>query len=176
MGSYATLLILHITLILRRDKYDINMRTKLLLIFTLCIAHFTKAQTLVFTYDPAGNQVQRELVILPVNSLLSTNSTEETEQEEETLLPKSNSINDNSTEIELYPNPVVDILNVEWQSNLQITEIMLFDSTGKMLQLKKIYEGATRETFNLSSYSPGMYYVRLFDSFQQSKSYKIIKK
>lgn len=116
------------------------------------------------------------MVILPVNSLLSTNSTEETEQEEETLLPKSNSINDNSTEIELYPNPVVDILNVEWQSNLQITEIMLFDSTGKMLQLKKIYEGATRETFNLSSYSPGMYYVRLFDSFQQSKSYKIIKK
>jgi len=73
----------------------------------------TKAQTLEFTYDPAGNQIQRELVTISVNSLLSTNSIEETEQEEETLLPKSNSINDNSTVIELYPNPVVDLLNVE---------------------------------------------------------------
>src|SRR5690606_19966419 len=136
----------------------------------------TKAQTLEFTYDPAGNQIQRELVTISVNSLLSTNSIEETEQEEETLLPKSNSINDNSTVIELYPNPVVDLLNVEWQSNLQITEIMLFYGTEKMLQLKKVSEGTTQETFNLSTYSSGMYYVRLFDINQPSKSYKIIKK
>jgi len=151
------------------------MLKKLLLLLTFYACN-VNAQTLQFTYDSAGNQIQRELVTISVNSLSHTDSEEETEQEEETLLPKSNSINDNSTEIELYPNPVVDLLNVEWQSNLQITEIMLFDSTGKMLQLKKVYEGTTRETFNLSSYSSGMYYVRLFDSFQQSKSYKIIKK
>lgn len=151
------------------------MRVTLLFIFTLFVINATKAQTLEFTYDPAGNQIQRELVIISVNSITSTNSVE-TEQEEETLLPKSNSINDNSTIIELYPNPVVDLLNVEWQSNLQITQIMLFDGTGKMLQLKKVNEGTTRETFNLSTYSSGMYYVRLFDVFQQSKSYKIIKK
>lgn len=152
------------------------MKYRLLLILICNVMNYANAQTLQFTYDPAGNQIQRELVTISVNSLLSTNSVEEAEQEEETLLPKSNSINDNSTTIEFYPNPVVDLLNVEWQSNLQITEIMLFDSTGKMLQLKKVYEGTTRETFNLSSYSSGIYYVRLFDSFQQSKSYKIIKK
>lgn len=152
------------------------MKHLLLFIFTLCVINATNAQTLEFTYDPAGNQIQRELVTISVNSLLSTNSTEETEQEEETLLPKSNSINDNATVIELYPNPVVDLLNVEWQSNLQITEIMLFDGAGKMLQLKKVNEGTTTETFNLSTYSSGMYYVRLFDASQQSKSFKIIKK
>ena len=151
------------------------MRVTLLFIFTLFVINATKAQTLEFTYDPAGNQIQRELVTISVNSIKSSNSVE-TEQEEETMLPKSNSINDNSTIIELYPNPVVDLLNVEWQSNLQIAEIMLFDNTGKLLQLKKVYEGTTRETFNLSNYSSGMYYIRLFDSFQQSKSYKIIKK
>lgn len=152
------------------------MRVTLLLIFTLCVINATKAQTLEFTYDSAGNQIQRELVTISVNSIKSTNSVYETEQEEETMLPKSNSINDNSTIIELYPNPVVDLLNVEWQSNLQITQIMLFDGTGKMLQLKKVNEGTIKETFNLSSYSSGMYYIRLFDAFQQSKSYKIIKK
>lgn len=151
------------------------MRVTLLFIFTLFVINATKAQTLEFTYDAAGNQVQRELVTISVNSIKSSNSVE-TEQEEETMLPKSNSINDNSTIIELYPNPVVDLLNVEWQSNLQITQIMLFDGTGKMLQLKKVNEGTIKETFNLSSYSSGMYYIRLFDAFQQSKSYKIIKK
>lgn len=151
------------------------MRVTLLFIFTLFVINATKAQTLEFTYDPAGNQIQRELVTISVNSIKSSNSVE-TEQEEETMLPKSNSINDNSTIIELYPNPVVDLLNVEWQSNLQITQIMLFDGTGKMLQLKKVNEGTIKETFNLSSYSSGMYYIRLFDAFQQSKSYKIIKK
>ena len=88
------------------------MRVTLLFIFTLCVINATKAQTLEFTYDPAGNQIQRELVTISVNSITSTNSTE-TEQEEEIMLPKSNSINDNSTIIELYPNLVVDLLNVE---------------------------------------------------------------
>lgn len=148
---------------------------KLLLFFTLYFYN-VNGQTLQFTYDNAGNQIKRELVTITVNSLLGTNSTEETEKEETTLLPISNSINDNASIIELYPNPVVDLLNVEWQSNLQITEIVLFDNTGKMLQLKKVNEGITKEIFNLSSYASGMYYIRLFDASQQSKSYKIIKK
>lgn len=152
------------------------MKQTLLIFITFFVINSVKAQTLLFTYDAAGNQIQRELVIISVNSITSTNNVNETEQEQETLLPKSNSINDNSTIIELYPNPVVDLLNVEWQSNLQITQIMLFDSMGRMLQLKKVNEGTIKETFNLSSYSSGIYYIRLFDAFQQSKSYKIIKK
>jgi len=151
------------------------MHKKLLLLLTF-YAYNVNSQTLQFTYDSAGNQVQRELVTITVNSVMSTDSINETEQEEETMLPGSSSINDNATIIELYPNPVTDLLNVEWQSNLQIKEIVLFDSSGKMLQLKKVYEGTTKEIFNLSTYSSGMYYIRLFDSFQQSKSYKILKK
>lgn len=151
------------------------MKHMLLLIFTCCLFNSLKAQTLEFTYDPAGNQIQRELVTLSVNSLLSTNSIEETEQEEDTLLPKSNSLNDNSTTIEFYPNPVVDLLNVEWDSALNPTEIMLFDNRGKLLQLKKVYEGTMRETFDLSTYASGIYYIRVFDANKQSKSYKIIK-
>ena len=151
------------------------MKHMLLLIFTCCLFNSLKAQTLEFTYDPAGNQIQRELVTLSVNSLLSTNSIEETEQEEDTLLPKSNSLNDNSTTIEFYPNPVVDLLNVEWDSALNPTEIMLFDNRGKLLQLKKVYEGTMRETFDLSTYASGIYYIRVFDTNKQSKSYKIIK-
>ncbi len=150
------------------------MIKKLLLLLTFYTCN-VNAQTLQFTYDSAGNQIQRELVTISVNSLLSTNSIEETEQEEETLLPKSNFINDNSTTIEFYPNPVIDLLNVEWNSELQLTEIMVFDNNGKLLQLKKVYEGTIREVFDLSSYASGIYYIRVFDVTQQSKSYKIIK-
>ena len=151
------------------------MLKKLLLLFAFYTCNLN-AQTFQFTYDPAGNQIQRELVTISVNSLLSTNSVEETEQEEETLLPKSNSINDNSTTIEFYPNPVVDLLNVEWNPELQLTEIMVFDNRGKLLQLKKVYEGTAREVFNLSTYASGIYYIHIFDANRQSKSYKIIKK
>ena len=145
---------------------------KLLLIFTL-FASNVNGQTLEFTYDSAGNQIQRELVVLSVNSLNSTSS--ENTEEDNTTLPETNSINDNSSIIELYPNPVVDLINIEWENDVQITQIMLFDNTGKLLQLRKVHVGITRETFNLSSYSSGIYYFRLFDSSQQSKSYKIIK-
>lgn len=147
---------------------------QLAIMLILCICWTTNAQNLEFTYDNSGNQVKRELV-LSINSM-STNNYEETEQEEDTMLPKSNSLNDNATSIEIFPNPVVDILNVNWNYDLQIVEIMLFDNTGKLLQLKKVYEGTTREAFNLSSYTTGIYYIRVFDTSQQSKSYKIIKK
>lgn len=152
------------------------MKHILLLIFTCCVTNATKAQTLEFTYDSAGNQIQRELVTIFLNSLLSSNTKEGTEEEEETLLPKANSLNENSTIIEFYPNPVIDLLNVEWDPTLLPTEIMLFDNKGKLLQLKKVYEGTVRETFDLSTYASGIYYIRVFDSNKQSKSYKIIKK
>lgn len=151
------------------------MKQTLLIFITFFVINSVKAQTLLFTYDAAGNQVQRELVIISVNSITSTNNVE-TEQEEETMLPKSNSLNDNASVIEFYPNPVVDLLNVEWSPELQLTEIMLFDNLGKLLQVKKVNNGTVRETFNLSTYSSGVYYIRVFDASKQSKSYKIIKK
>ena len=151
------------------------MKTSLLLLGMCWMCNLSSAQTLQFTYDNAGNQVKRELVTLTVNSLMNTNSVE-TEQEEDTLLPESKSLNDNSTTIEFYPNPVVDLLNVEWDFDLELTELMIFDNQGKLLQIKKVSKDATNEIFNFSTYAPGVYYVRAFDAQQQSKSYKIIKK
>lgn len=146
------------------------------LLFLTFLASNVNAQTLEFSYDSSGNQIERRLVVISINSLSQTNSSEQTENEEETLLPKSNSLNDNASIIEFYPNPVVDLLNVEWGPELQLTEIMLFDNLGKLLQVKKVNSGTVRETFNLSTYSSGVYYIRVFDASKQSKSYKIIKK
>lgn len=155
--------------------FNKNIMKKILLLFTLFLYN-VNAQTLEFTYDNVGNQIQRELVTITLNSLKDANSSEEVVEEKTTMLPTTNTINEDVSIIELYPNPVVDLLKVEWQSNLQITEIMLFDNTGKLLQLKKVYEGTTKEIFDLSNHSSGMYYIRFFDSFQQRKTYKIIKK
>lgn len=106
---------------------------------------------------------------------MNTNSVNNTEQEEDTLLPKSNALNNNSSTIEIFPNPVVDLVNVEWNHELNIRELMLYDNNGKLLQLKKVHQGTTKERFDLSSYSSGMYYIRIYDNSQQSKSFKIIK-
>ena len=151
------------------------MKRNLLLLGMCCFLNLGNAQTLEFSYDNAGNQVKRELVTISINSLMSTNSVE-TEQEEDTLLPESKSLDDNATTIEFYPNPVVDLLNVEWDFDLELTELMIFDNQGKLLQIKKVSKEATNEIFNFSTYATGVYYLRAFDAQQQSKSYKIIKK
>ena len=71
------------------------MKRNLLLLGMCCFLNSGNAQTLEFSYDNAGNQVKRELVTISINSLMSTNNVE-TEQEEDTLLPESKSLNDNS--------------------------------------------------------------------------------
>jgi len=151
------------------------MKQMIFIFIALFVINTAKGQTLQFTYDAAGNQIKRELVVISVNSVLSTNNIEDTVNEEETPLPKSNSLNENSTIIEFYPNPVVDLLNVEWSSELHLTQIMIFDNMGKLLQIKKVKSSTQRETFNFSTYSAGIYYIRVFDAAEQSKSYKIIK-
>lgn len=148
------------------------MRKKLLLLAACAFYGYGQAQTLKFTYDASGNQVKREIVTIGITSLQS--STEASE--ENTMLPNVNSTNINSTTIEIYPNPVVDLLNVEWPLEIGITEVVLFDNNGRMLQLKKVSNNLDHLTFDLSSYASGMYYIRVFDASKQSRTFKIIKK
>jgi hypothetical protein len=61
-------------------------------------------------------------------------------------------INDNKSNIEVYPNPVTDILQI--QTSLQIKCIEVFDITGR-----QIY-ATTAKTINCGGFSSGVYFIK----------------
>jgi hypothetical protein len=70
----------------------------------------------------------------------------------------------------IYPNPVDDILTV-FSSNNTISLIEIFDVSGK-----KVYSQTYRDTINVSSFSKGLYLLKIYDANKQISSFKIIKK
>ncbi len=75
-----------------------------------------------------------------------------------------------STEIDIYPNPVVNTLNLKSKTNIQ--DVAIYNIDGKLLQSVNV------NTFNaqidMSSYTPGAYIIQTNKG--RSKPIKIIKK
>lgn len=137
----------------------------------LCALSFYngKAQTLQFTYDNAGNQIKRELVTLQVNSLMQPMNVETPDILDDEI------ISIKEAAIEYFPNPVVDLLNIHWDSSLNIVQIGLYDNKGKLLQVKKTSSAENSTILDLSNYSSGLYMLVVFNDKKENKTYKIIK-
>jgi len=148
---------------------------KKVLCITFCsfLLSESNAQQLQFTYDSSGNQIQRELVTIQVNVLSRENPTNSIDEIEESSEGK---ISLENAQIDIYPNPVVDYLNVQWTNDLNVSDVMLYDNTGKLLQLKKNNSENSSIIFDLSTYSQGFYYIKVLDLNQMSKTFKIIKR
>ena len=70
--------------------------------------------------------------------------------------------------VSVYPNPVMDVLNINSPDNTK--EIKIFDTLGKL-----IYQGTIEKQIDTKSFDKGIYIVQL--SFDNGKSFmtKIIK-
>jgi hypothetical protein len=65
----------------------------------------------------------------------------------------------------IYPNPIVDILNIELNNNSEIT---IFNTMGQLLIQKQLNAGTN--VLNLSSLNKGLFFVKIGD-----KTIKLIK-
>ena len=68
------------------------------------------------------------------------------------------------TEIDIYPNPASDVLNITSSEN--ISRIEIISSTGRIIVQQDV--NSDYATFNVSDLSNGMYFVRIFGSEQNS--------
>ncbi len=105
-----------------------------------------------FNYDPAGN-----------------NSVDFGFFDPDVIL----GINDVSkTEIQIFPNPVINQLTIK--GNLNLSQIKIFDVIGRIHRtINPINE---TETINISTLSKGIYFISLIDETNNAlKVYKIIK-
>lgn len=81
-----------------------------------------------------------------------------------------------STRISVYPNPVTDKVYVKLQDikeNPSDLSAVLFDYTGRLLFQQRL--ASAREGISLGTYSPGMYFIRLYQKGKYLGGQKIIK-
>jgi len=70
----------------------------------------------------------------------------------------------------LFPNPINDILNISCLNNA-ISQIEIFDSVGR-----QVYSQTYKGSINVSSFSKGLYLLKVYDKNGQVSVFKIIKK
>lgn len=71
----------------------------------------------------------------------------------------------------LFPNPVLDNLELSEKIRNHYNSVQIFDSNGKLLLTKEL-----SSNLNLSNLSPGLYFVQFISDRLESKVVKIIKK
>lgn len=141
----------------------------------LGITNFVSAQNdmVKFTYDGAGNQVQRVLCINCLSAKMANDSMKEVSALQEEDLQKFTP-NDN---ISYYPNPVKEELYLQWEliENTQISSIRIYDLNGRLLQSLNDLNKVNYQNISFQNYSRGVYAVVLSYNNGEQKSIKIIK-
>ena len=81
------------------------------------------------------------------------------------------------SKITAYPNPVTDILQVEWiPTEKKVDQIILFSFDNKQLFHKKVNHKLNSLDLNFNRYPSGGYIVLVLYSDNSKQSFKVIKK
>jgi len=121
------------------------------------------SQDIQYTYDPAGNRIYREYVILRLSANTAGSNQENAEKLKEEM------------DIEIFPNPTEDVVNLSinnFDANKKIT-LEVYDGAGKLLQTSRVTSSSSR--INFREYKPGIYHVGILVD-KQSLFYQILKK
>lgn len=143
-------------------------RLLLLLIFLIGIK-CTSQNKILFTYDTAGNQIQRELCI---------NCTGKKAKDLKEITKEDLITSEVSDQISYYPNPVKEELYLFWElvNDKTVSSIQVYAINGKVLQSFQKRDKVNLQTIPFQSYPRGVYAVVLMYSNGEQKSIKIIKK
>ncbi len=134
------------------------IRNTILLLLISCI--YCSAQHLEYTYDNAGNRIQRKYFVVRL-----ANPTQEKD---------SSSFIESDFGIKVFPNPASEDINVfiaalkEGESAI----VQLSDEQGKILSEKT--QKSQQEVLHISGFKQGVYYLKIFIR-EKSVSYKIVK-
>lgn len=151
------------------------MKRKLLLCFLgFFIVNMAQSQDkILFTYDTAGNQIQRELCISCPSTTGKQFVSKEIEDLEEEDLQKISP----EDVISYYPNPVKEELYVKWDlfNEKTVASIYLYDMNGRALQVYNNLEKKNAVNIPFYNYPRGNYLVVLMYNGGEQKTIKIVK-
>jgi len=121
-------------------------------------------QTVKYSYDPAGNRVQRKLDISDPNSQRTTDS-----KADKKGMEKAEELG-----LSVFPNPAQDKVNVVI-ANLkegQQANVFLLDEQGKNLVNQKT--SVEQNSLDMSPYKPGIYFIKVVVD-KETLFYKVLK-
>ena len=151
------------------------MKRKLLLCFLgFFIVNIAQSQDkILFTYDTAGNQIQRELCI----SCPSTTGKQFVSKEIADLVEDDLQKLTPDDIISYYPNPVKEELYLKWEffSEKTVASVYLYDIKGSALQTYNNLEKKNAINIPFYSYPKGTYLVVLMYNGGEQKTIKIVK-
>lgn len=147
--------------------------------FTLISGHAQSQYRISFSYDAAGNQTLRNRVCVNCNrSAKVADSTIVAAVEDQKALAEDKiPENPRVSEIVAYPNPVTDILTLEWSDNAKkVAQIVLFSGIGQQLYQKSIHTHQGTVDLNFSTYASGRYVVVVLFTDGSRHNFHVIKK
>lgn len=152
-------------------KHHILFNALLLLGVTSYAQRGTQVSQLLFKFDQAGNQIQREYCE-------SNCHLKKKEAAEEAINTESNTpiarLFDES--VIMYPNPTTGILNLKWDSDLRgvVHKIQLFNYQGRLLRELAVADLQNTQ-LNLTTYPTGAYLAKFVFTDASIHTRQIIK-
>ena len=145
-------------------------RKGIFLLLTVLLSLFclhTKAQTVQFTYDAAGNRISGKTIML-----LRTALEEDDDEPEEELPVYSEFMGDRI--IRIYPNPTQGLLKVDIENLLkgETATISIYDMSGKQIVSKEASSFSTE--MDITGHPEGVYILRIVIGDYHSE-WKVIK-
>ena len=132
---------------------------------------------LTFTYDVAGNQIQRRLIYVVSTGRPGNVSNDLTFGSPVEVDKEFNLIQSEFTEILYYPNPVQSELFVSWTeaNNEDISTIELIDFNGKLLRTFTSVQTQSNATISFDIYPTGLYNLSFVYTSGYKRTLKIVK-
>jgi hypothetical protein len=140
----------------------ININTICIILLSFSDGLFGQDQgTVLFSYDRAGNMVERKLQVLFGGRPALT---KKDPHDSVAILPS----------LKIFPNPTNQYLNIEGElrENFKEADVILSDLDGKVLKTEKYYGNS--KTLNVTDLKSGMYLLEIRYSKKERDTYKII--
>ena len=155
------------------------MKSQLTIISLLCflaVASVTAQNQykINFSYDNAGNQTNRDWVCINC----TTTAVDTTKVEDIDL----SDISDIEEDIErstiiAYPNPVTNLLTLDWQHNKkEVSQIVVFSGIGQQLLQRSVKSKQGSINLDFTNYQQGLYFIHVFYTDKTKKTFNVIKK
>jgi hypothetical protein len=152
------------------------MKKTLLLICFILFTLSIYSQTIKFEYDNSGNRVHRTFIPLEKSARDTSQLADSTIAEQLSKIEAQFKYEKLAEgQIKVFPNPTDGDLKIRLEniSNTEGINMQLYSSTGSLLQSKMI--DSDYSEFDMLSYSPGIYILRI-SRLDEKLEYKIIKK
>jgi len=139
------------------------LKPALCLLLLQLFSHVLHAQnSVVYSYDSGGNQIQRKILVNVGMRLANPNGTKDS-------IPSKPLAN-----LKLFPNPTNQNLNLEGRlpDNIKEADVRLMNISGQVLKTDT-YQGGSK-SLDVSGLNDGLYLLELSFSKKEKVSYKII--